>query len=162
MFEYRCSMYCFVASKHQDLSWGSCLNDQGVIFTSNFIKVNYINRTCENMKNMEMFQLMIEGGREWGGRREKAIIPIGNISVHWMRKNDKIQGKTLCCTNSLCFILIKNQHSLLTGKTTARLRREGGIKWMHTSQSYPPCFPCVMPWTENWTNSQSFEWRCSI
>lgn len=34
------------------------MNDQGVIFTSNLIKVNYINRTCENM---EMFQLTIEG-----------------------------------------------------------------------------------------------------
>lgn len=104
------------------------MNDQGVIFTSNLIKVNYINRTCENMKNMEMFQLTIE--RVGGGGWQKGE---GHY-FYWkhfctlMRKNDKIQSKTLCCTNSLCFILIKNQHSLLTGKTTARLRREGGIK----------------------------------
>lgn len=48
------------------------MNDQGVIFTSNLIKVNYINRTCENMKNMEMFQLTIErvgGGGMAEGRR---------------------------------------------------------------------------------------------
>lgn len=58
------------------------MNDQGVIFTSNLIKVNYINRTCENMKNMEMFQLTIERVGGGDGRREKAIISIGNISVH--------------------------------------------------------------------------------
>lgn len=46
------------------------MNDQGVIFTSNLIKVNYINRTCENMKNMEMFQLTIERVGGGGGMAE--------------------------------------------------------------------------------------------